>query len=141
LRNELLQADKAFSLLSLDQGVEKAYLRYLDDTAVQLPDGGMPLKGKLAIMANVKASVGDMEFSLSWEPVDVQVSLSGDLGYTWGYYYLEATGEDGELYAAEGKYASVWRHRAEQGWQVVLDTSNQNEPPYLDELEFDLPVE
>ena len=41
------------------------------------------------------------------------------------------------IYAAEGKYASVWRKSFAGRWQVVLDVSNQNEVPYADELEFD----
>ena len=140
LREELLQTDYEFSAMAVDQGVEQAYERFLASDAVQLPDGGMPLNGKQDIMANVSASLGDTEFSLSWEPVDARVSASGDLGYTWGYYYLEAIGEDGQPYAAEGKYANIWQH-SNAGWQVLVDMSNQNEPPYLDELELELPVE
>lgn len=136
LREALLQADSEFSALAFDQGVEKAYERFIAADAVQLPDGGMPLAGKAAIMENVEASVGGIDFSLSWEPEDAVVAASGDLGYTWGYYYLETMTEDGELYAAEGKYANVWRNTP-AGWQVVLDVSNQNEPPFPAELEFD----
>ena len=112
---------------------------FIASEAVQLPDGGMPLTGKTAIMENVAASVGDIDFSLSWEPVDAVVSNSGELGYTWGFYYLETMGEDGQLYSADGKYANVWQ-RASDGWQVVLDVSNQNEPPFLEDLEFDAPL-
>lgn len=136
LRQELLQADSEFSLVALEQGVEKAYERFIAADAVQLPDGGMPLTGKKAIMENVEASVGDIDFSLSWEAADAVVSDSGDLGYTWGFYYLETMGEDGQLYSDEGKYANVWRRTA-NGWQVVLDVSNQNEPPFPEDLEFD----
>ncbi len=141
LREELLQTDYAFSAMAFDQGVERAYERFLAEDAVQLPDGGLPLNGKQDIMANVAASVGDIEFSLSWEPEDAAVSASGDLGYTWGYYYLESSGEDGQAYTAEGKYANVWRHSAADGWQVLMDMSNQNEPHYFEELELDLPAE
>jgi len=141
LRNELLQADKDFSALAFDQGVARAYEQFVAEDAVQLPDGGMPLSNKQAIMENVEASVGDIEFSLSWEPVDAQVSASGDFGYTWGFYYLETMGDDGELYAAEGTYANVWRQSERDGWQVILDVSNQNEPPFPDELEFDALLE
>ncbi len=140
LREELLQADRDFSALAFEAGVAQAYARFIAADAVQLPDGGMPLNGKQAIVENVAKSLGDVEFSLSWDPVDAQVSASGDLGYTWGYYYVETMGEDGELYAAEGKYANFWRRGAD-GWEVLLDISNQNEPPFLDELEFDALLE
>lgn len=141
LREELLQADRDFSALALEQGVARAYERFIAGDAVQLPDGGMPLAGKRAILENVEASVGDIEFSLSWEPVDALVSASGDLGYTWGVYYLETVGEDNEMYPTEGKYANVWLRSATDGWQVLLDISNQNEPPFPDDLEFDVLLE
>lgn len=140
LREELLQADRDFAALAFDQGVAQAYARYIAADAVQLPDGGMPLSGKQAILENVEASIGDMEFSLSWDPVDALVSASGEFGYTWGFYYLETPGNDGQLYAYEGKYANVWRRNA-GGWEVLLDISNQNEPPFPDELEFDVLLE
>lgn len=136
-REQLLEADYAFSALALEAGIEAAYGAYLADDAVQLPDGGLPLSGKDSIMANLIASAADTEFALSWEPVAAVVSAGGDLGYTWGNYFLESVDEDGRIFTAEGKYANVWR-RNPGGWKVILDISNQNEAPYLDELDFDL---
>lgn len=136
-REALLQADYAFADTALELGVEQAYADFLAADAVQLPDGGLTLVGKAAIMENVAAAVASTDFALTWEPVSAEVAASGELGYTWGNYYLEGTDADGLIYAAEGKYANVWRKSSAGRWQVVLDVSNQNEVPYADELEFD----
>ena len=138
LRESLLEADRNFAATALTEGVVMAYEQFLAVDAAQLPDGGLPLVGKESIMANVLAAVADNEFSLSWEPVDAAVAASGDLGYTWGNYFLEGLDPDGETYVAEGKYANVWRYSAAAGWQVILDISNQNEILFPDELDFDL---
>ena len=137
-REALLAADRDFATTALTEGVVAAYERFLAGDAVQLPDGGLPLDGVESIMANVRAAVADNEFSLSWEPVDAVVAASGDLGFTWGNYFLDGLDIDGEEYVAEGKYANVWRYSSAAGWQVVLDISNQNETIYPDELDFGL---
>ena len=136
-RQQLLEADYAFSELALEAGIEAAYGEYLAEDATQLPDGGLPLSGKESIMANLIASAADTEFALSWEPAAAVVSREGDLGYTWGNYFLESVDEEGRLFTAEGKYANVWR-RDQGEWKVILDISNQNEAPYPDELDFEL---
>lgn len=138
LRQALLAADAAFSEVAITEGLDVAYERYIAFDAVQLPDGGLPLEGKDAIMSNVDSVVSGNEFNLSWQALDAAVAASGDLGYTWGNYYLEGLDIDGQPYVADGKYLNVWRYTEAAGWQVLLDMSNQNEPPYLDEFEFDL---
>lgn len=137
-RQSLLQADATFSELAFAEGLDVAYERYIALDAVQLPDGGLPLEGKEAIMANVLSVVEANDFSLSWEALDAVVAASGDLGYTWGNYYLEGIDIDGQPYVADGKYVNMWQYTDSGGWQVLLDMSNQNEPPYPDELEFEL---
>ncbi|MBT8422293.1 MAG: DUF4440 domain-containing protein, partial [Gammaproteobacteria bacterium] len=140
-RDSLLQTDRDFAASALTEGVVAAYDKYLAADAVQLPDGALPLDGKEAIMANVLGAVADNEFSLSWEPVNAEVAASGDLGYTWGNYFLEGIDIDGASFEAEGKYASVWRYSSDSGWQVVLDISNDNEMLFPEELDFGLLTE
>ncbi len=136
-RAELLAADRAFAALTRESGVAAAYQRYLVDDALQLPDGGVELAGKPEILGNARAATADESFLLNWEPQDAVVSGAGDLGYTWGYYSLEVASPGGEQWFYEGKYVYVWRHTEADGWRVILDISNQNEPPFPDELDFE----
>lgn len=126
-RQELLEADRAFARRALESGIEAAYDEFLSEDAVQLPDGGAPLAGKDAIMANVVEAAAAADFDLSWAPAQAQTSESGDLGYTWGRYFLDGVDDAGEPYTDEGKYANVWVREADGHWRVVLDISNQNE--------------
>jgi ketosteroid isomerase-like protein len=126
-REALLEADRAFAQRAIESGIEAAYDEFLSEDAVQLPDGGAPLAGKAAIMANVADAAAAADFELSWAPAQAQVSASGDLGYTWGRYFLEGVDAEGQPYADEGKYANVWARDAGGDWRVVLDISNQNE--------------
>jgi len=126
-RDALLAADRAFAERAVNVGIEEAYEEFLSDDAVQLPDGGAPLTGKAAIMANVAEAAAAADFELTWAPTAARVSTSGDLGYTWGRYYLDGIDVDGQAYTDEGKYANVWARDANGEWRVVLDISNQNE--------------
>jgi len=134
---DLLAADRAFAAAAKVAGLESAYRSFLAVDAVQLPDGGLPLAGKDAILANVAQLVEGSDFLLLWAPEDAQVSASGELGYTWGYYELEATAEDGERFVSDGKYANVWRKAADGQWRVILDISNPNDSLFEEALEFD----
>lgn len=136
-RSELLAADRAFAALAVEAGIEAAYEAYLAPDAVQLPDGGQPRAGKPAIMRNVAEAAAANSFTLSWEPEDARVGSGGDLGYTWGRYYLEGEDDAGRLFDAEGKYANVWQRDAKGEWRVVLDISNQNEMLLGAEFELD----
>ena len=58
---------------------------YADNAFVEL--SGVPImSGKNAIRAGVNKSFADRNFALSFVPVQVEVSRSGDLAYTRGAY-------------------------------------------------------
>jgi ketosteroid isomerase-like protein len=136
-RDSLIDADLAFSALAQEQGLPAAYLQYLAEDAVQLPDGDLPIAGKDAIYANIIAVVESGQFELSWEPFAAEVSAAGDLGYTWGAYYFAALDDDGQRVSYEGKYANVWQRLADGNWQILLDISNQNRADYVDDTAVD----
>jgi len=52
-----------------------------------------------------------------FEPVDADVSASGDLGYTYGKVKIES--KDGNMERAN--YLRVWKREAGANWKIVLD--------------------
>lgn len=52
-----------------------------------------------------------------FEPVDADVSASGDLGYTYGRVKIES--KDGNMEKAS--YLRVWKREAGLNWKIVLD--------------------
>jgi ketosteroid isomerase-like protein len=145
-RQALFQQDMRFADVAYKEGVAEAYRRFMAADAIQLPDGGFAIEGRELIYEDLLAITGEMDFSLTWEPVKAEVAASGDLGYTWGFYYYEAVDEMGAPFVAEGKYVYLWRKNNDR-WELILDITNQTEPYYelteaepVDPAEPDLPV-
>jgi len=130
-RTSLLERDLEFANTVAQSGLAEAYRLYLAEDAVQLPDGDWPVQGRNAIYQQIQNATQDSDFSLSWKPVAAEVSVSGDLGYTWGTYWLETVDETGESLVIEGNYLNVWRKSADDVWEVVVDISNQITTDYV----------
>jgi ketosteroid isomerase-like protein len=136
-RENLLQQDLRFAEAAYTEGVAEAYRRFMAKDAIQLPDGGLAIGGRDEIYADMLAITDGVDFSLTWEPLEVEVAASGDLGFTWGIYYYESLDELGAPFVAEGKYVYLWRKNADR-WELILDISNQTEPVYEALLEDEL---
>lgn len=133
-RENLLQQDLRFAEVAYTEGVAEAYRRFMAEDAIQLPDGGLAIGGRDAIYDELSAITEGSDFSLTWEPLEVEVAVSGDLGFTWGIYYFESLDELGAPYVAEGKYVYLWRKNAGR-WELILDITNQTEPDYEEQVE------
>jgi len=130
-RVSLLERDLAFGNAVAEFGLAEAYSLFLADDAVQLPDGDWPLRGRQIIYEQIKEATGDSDFLLSWKPEVAEVSVSGDLGYTWGTYWLELLDEDDNPLLIEGNYVNVWRKSSDDVWEVIVDISNQIATDYI----------
>lgn len=117
---KMMDTDRAFSKLSKEQGMKKAFIQYMDDDGVLLRPGQYPLIGAEAI--DFLTRINDTTFTLTWEPQKGYVAKSGELGYTYGVYSLTPTAQDTVLY---GTYVSIWKKQADGTWKFVLDTGNE----------------
>ena len=133
-RENLLQQDLRFAEVAYTEGIAEAYRRFMAADAIQLPDGGLAIGGRDEIYAELSEITAGTDFSLTWEPLEVEVAASGDLGFTWGIYYFESLDELGAPYVAEGKYVYLWRKNAGR-WELILDITNQTEPDYEEVVE------
>ena len=118
---DLFKVDKEFSALSKEKGMKYAFLEYAADSAVLLQRNIMPIIGKMAIHSSFEA-FSDTGFMLTWEPLDADISKSGDLGYTYGLY-TSLIKSDNSL--SRGKYVTVWKKQADGSWKYVLDGGNE----------------
>jgi ketosteroid isomerase-like protein len=121
--NELLQVDRQFSDLSLKIGSHSAFLNYIDDSCVLLRPNKYPVVGRKAI-ENMFINP-DTSFSLTWTPLDADISSAGDFGYTYGIFKIEMDSPEGEEVTREGTYVTIWKKDADGNWKFVLDTGNQ----------------
>jgi ketosteroid isomerase-like protein len=123
-RGQLLKADKDFSSLSVRIGMHKAFLEYVADSGVILRDNSYPLKGRKAI-SDLFSGRTDSSFILSWEPAYEKIAISGELGYTYGYFTsrIKATGQE-----SRGTYLTIWQKQPDGRWKFIMDTGTDGLP-------------
>lgn len=119
LKNEILKVEKSFAELAITDGVENAFLTYAADDAI-LNRNNTLLKGKDAIGAYFKnETLKDVK--LEWAPDFVDVSLTGDMAYTYGRYKLSAIDTEGKEVLSEGNFHTVWKRQKDGSWKYVWD--------------------
>ena len=126
-KNALKQVDIDFSNLSKEKGMKEAFLAYVAADGVLLRPFTYPVVGFDAVKKFLESESTD--FSLAWSPSYADVSVSGELGYTYGLYELTAKDENGKLQVHKGTYVSIWKKDAEGKWKFTLDTGNPGLEP------------
>jgi ketosteroid isomerase-like protein len=119
-KQKMMDTDRAFAKMSKEQGMKKAFIKFLDDDGVLLRPEQYPLMGAEAI--DFLTSINDTTFSFIWEPQKGAVSNSDDLGYTYGVYKLTPTNVDTTIY---GTYVNIWKKQTDSTWKLVLETGNE----------------
>jgi uncharacterized protein (TIGR02246 family) len=101
---------------------------YTDDGNVMIPNSPM-MTGKDAIGKSMKGALADPNWSLALQPVQVEVSKGGDLGYTRGTYVLTATDQVSKKAVKEkGRFVTIFRKEADGSWKAVQDINNAEAP-------------
>lgn len=116
----LLEADQAFSRMSVEKGMKTAFIEYMDSNGVLLRPNQLPIVGANAIDFLVMQN--DDTYTMNWQPQNAFVSRSGDLGYTYGVYALRPKNADTVLY---GTYVSIWKKQPDGTWKFALDSGNE----------------
>lgn len=117
---KMMDADKAFSKLSEEKGMESAFMEYIDSNGVLLRPNQLPIVGANAIY--YLSMQLDNEYTLVWEPKGVDIAQSGDLGYTYGVYKMQPKSIGSIMY---GTYVSIWKKQNDGSWRFVLNSGNE----------------
>ena len=120
-RDALLEADRAWSSMALEQQIAQ-----LADDAIYMVDGAPTLLGKRAIAASWRVESMLPGFSIDWTPERAEVSVGGDLGWTFGSNEISLENAKGELLTTLGTYVSVWRKDGSGSWKIVADITSSN---------------
>jgi len=123
LEEQLLEADRAFSDASLEEGPAAAFADFLDPNAVGLPNDGPPIVGRDRIAQFLSE---DPDMTVEWKPETAQLSAAGDLGYTWGRVTATVPVANGESLTVHGKYMAVWRREPSGRWRVIGYMNNRS---------------
>jgi uncharacterized protein (TIGR02246 family) len=122
IRESEAQWARAWAAKDLDRIVS----HYADDAFVEL--SGVPImSGKKAIRASISKAFTDLNFALSFAPVQVEVSRSGDLAYTRGTYTVTRTDSaTNRLLTAIGKHIIIYRKDRAGRWLAIHDINNRD---------------
>jgi ketosteroid isomerase-like protein len=121
LTDQLVAADKAFSALSSKEGPKAAYVSYFTSDAKILNQYRMGVAGVQDMFIQLPEDV-----KLTWDASFVDVSSSGDLGYSWGRYKLVIEGKKlgAKPILQMGYYVTIWKRNQLGQWKVVFMGSN-----------------
>jgi len=120
-KNEIIEAENNFAKMAAEEGIHKAFLTYAADEAVLMRNNTV-IEGKTAIRDYFKKQGTDDEnVSLIWSPDFVDVSKSGDMGYTYGSYTFSYIDSKGKRIENKGVFHTVWKRQADGSWRFVWD--------------------
>lgn len=78
--------------------------------------------GKEAIKSSFdRGTEPAQKVSLTWKPDFVDVSVSGDLGYTYGEYIYSFIDNTGLQKSDTGIFHTVWKRQKNGEWRFVWD--------------------
>ena len=116
--DSIIDADIAFSDMSKEKGMKNAFIEYIDNEGLLLRPDHLPVKGADAI--DFLSQVDDSAYTLHWVPEGAQIAASGDLGFTYGIYTLQAQDT-----VFKGTYINIWKKQTDGKWKFVMNTTNQ----------------
>jgi ketosteroid isomerase-like protein len=125
-RQELVAADRAFSDATTERGAD-GWVDYFAEDGVMVIEGGL-VTGHDSIRALMAPALSDTNFSLTWDPVESDVSGARDLGYTRGRFLSQRRIEGGLTVTRRGTYVTIWKRQDDRSWKVVLDIGTPDGP-------------
>jgi ketosteroid isomerase-like protein len=114
----LREADRAWCQSASDF---EGFTSFLDNDVVWYFCIYPQLKGKDAVRSAFKNTFENKGFSLTWTPDRLEVSASGDLGYTYGNYKVKSANSTETQSEQIHNYATIWRKQKDSTWKVILE--------------------
>lgn len=129
LREELMQADRAFGAAARERGLD-GWMEFMANDATRLPGlGEAPIKGTDAIRKADAPLFADRSRVLLWEPAHAGIFQDSAHGFTTGKYRMVQKTEGKEdRVLRTGSYITWWRKEKDGKWRVILDTGAPDPP-------------
>jgi uncharacterized protein (TIGR02246 family) len=119
----LMQISREWSKSAATGSVEKTLSYWADDAVVMSP-GQSPIKGKHAIREMIEGTSKIPGFKISWEPISVFVSKSGDIAYLIEQNQITVNDSLGKPLTEFNKSVTIWRKEADGSWKNIVDMWN-----------------
>ncbi|MGZ8538998.1 MAG: YybH family protein [Chitinophagaceae bacterium] len=117
---KLMQVSREWSRSASTDSIEKT-MSYWADTAIFLSAGQPVLNGKKEIRGMVERSGKIPGFKISWEPISVSVSQSGDMAYMIEQNQMTMNDSTGKPVTRYGKGVTIWKKDADGSWKNVVE--------------------
>ncbi|HKZ65215.1 MAG TPA: DUF4440 domain-containing protein [Chitinophagaceae bacterium] len=124
----LMQISRDWSKSAATPDIEKT-LSYWAEDAVMFQPGQPALKGKKAIREMVEGSSKIPGFKISWEPLSVSVSESGDMGYMIEKNQITMNDSLGNPVTKYGTGVTIWRKEKGEDWKNIVEIQNEDPSP------------
>jgi len=127
LKDTLMQTDSRFAKDCEVNGMYHAFTSYASpDDVIEMGEGSLPVIGVDSFKVHW-ARQKDRKTPLRWHPAKADVS--GNLGYTFGYWSADAKTEAQKDTTYYGVYVTVWKKQKDGSWKYVLDGGNDTPKP------------
>ena len=119
-RAKLLQLDREWSEAARTNNMERLWSFWTDDAKILL-SADKTISGLDQIKQFTTKARTDPNFEISWEVQGVEISKSGEMGYTFGIGKVTRTGENDELITVANPYLIVWEKQSDGNWKCVIE--------------------
>lgn len=118
-KDQIRKTEQEFAAMVKDQGIKPAFLKYATQEAVLMRNNTLII-GKSEIQKHFEKQP-PLDGNLSWTPEFIDVSKSGDLGYTYGYYTLSIKDSTDRTTSQRGVFHTIWKRQPNGSWRFVWD--------------------
>ncbi len=125
---KIYDTERAFERTIAEKGINAGFLQYLSPYGVMFFPGP---ENAREVWAKRPASPA----VLTWNPIKIEVSSNGALGYSIGNSVFRANGKT-DVAEIHGHYLSVWTRQPNGEYLAALDTGINHEKPVLIEGEW-----
>jgi ketosteroid isomerase-like protein len=119
-KKEIAQAEKDFEKMAAEKTIAEAFAYFADSSAVIRGGNDSLIRGKEGIRNRFLAD-RFKNASVKWSPDFIDVSSSGDLGYTYGKYVWLSKDSTGKTQESRGIFHTVWKKQKDGSWRFVWD--------------------
>lgn len=117
---KLMQLSREWSKSAATDDIDKT-VSYWSDDAVFISSGHPTLNGKQKIREMVEEMSNVPGFTISWEPISVSVSESGDMAYMIEKNTMTINDSIGNLITTTGRAVTIWEKDKNGDWKNVVE--------------------
>ncbi|HUR97332.1 MAG TPA: nuclear transport factor 2 family protein [Pyrinomonadaceae bacterium] len=118
---QIYDTERAFEKAVAEKGIKEGFIEFLSPVGVLFRPG--PVNGRESWKARSATPA-----ALTWNPIKIEVSANGAIGYSIGNSIFKPKGKD-DTNEIHGHYLSVWARQPNGEYRAALDTGVSHEKP------------